>query len=264
MRVLSPLNVSFPYGMASGIRWVNTLWHLAEAGAEVELLAGVSPPSAGGDALAFYGLEPHPGLALRTTPPLPLAVLNRSSTLRARAYFLELLRRIRAFRPEVLYGTGRANHLWVLRAGDPEMERRCRALVRGEGTHPKVHFTGKVAPSAVGSYLAVADLEVIPNPARNQWDYSCPIKLSEYLGAGLGVVATELTTIKEVVGPEQAALLVPPESPREMASRLIELLTDEDLRLSMRRRALRAGAKLTYKARAERVYQFFHQLAEGR
>jgi glycosyltransferase involved in cell wall biosynthesis len=154
-------------------------------------------------------------------------------------------------------------HLVVLGAGDPEIERRCRALIQSDEAQSKVHFIGRVAPSAVGGYLSVGDIGVVPNPSRKQWDYSSPIKLSEYLGAGLAVVATDLKTINEVVGPERAALLVPPESPSEMAEGIIRLLTDEKLRRSMQERALRVGVKLTYRARAESVYQFFEKLTES-
>jgi glycosyltransferase involved in cell wall biosynthesis len=395
MKILSPLNVSLPYARASGIRWVNTLWYLADTGATVELLAGMSPASDAGDVLAFYGLRPHPGLSLRTTPPLPLSSLNRSSTLRARTYFVELVRRIRAMEPDVLYGSGMPNNIWalgllkrlapfrivlelhqdhstpasiqacvrltngprpaldgivtasqthcrllledgvpphrvhsvhsghrpdlipdedkpalleklrlpippdnyvvlyggnlygdrgvddllaafrhvthkvpethliVLGTGELDQDRRHRALADSDAFHSNIHFTGRVPPTAVGNYLAVADIGVIPNPSRQQWDYGFPIKLSEYLGAGLAVVATDLLTTAELVRTEKAALLVPPDSPTELADAIIKLLSDEPLRQSIRERALRVGAKLTYRARAVSVYQFFEKLIKG-
>ncbi len=45
MNILNAVNLELPYGLAAGIRLVNTAWHLAEAGANVNFLAGISPSS---------------------------------------------------------------------------------------------------------------------------------------------------------------------------------------------------------------------------
>ena len=395
MNILNAVNLELPYGMAAGIRLVNTAWHLAEAGANVNLLAGISPSSDADEILEFYGLRSHPRLSVRLTRPWSIAPLNQSSSLRARAYFLELIRLIYSIKPGVLFGAGMPNHLWALRylkksipfrvvlelhqeyvakprlrkcwrltagpipsldgivttslahrdllieegvspnrvhsvyagyrpalipygerhvllkklklpispgdpivlhgghqswnkgledlllafrhvvqqvpkahlvvlgTGEPELEKHLRALVKGDELHSNVHFTGRVPPTAVGLYLAVADIGVVPNSSREMYDYSCPIKLSEYLGAGLAVVATNLLTIAEVVVSEKAALLVTPESPKEMADAIIHLLINDDLRHIMKERALEVGRNLTYQARANSIYQFFEQLIDG-
>jgi glycosyltransferase involved in cell wall biosynthesis len=395
LKVLGAVNTELPFATAGGIHWMNTVWHLAEAGATVDLLGGISPSSGTDDILSFYGLKPHPRLSIRLVRPLPVAYLNQSQTLRARAYFLELLRLIRALRPEILYGMGMPNHIRVLRllkrlvpfrvvlelhethctiahrqdcmrltsgalpaldgivttsqvhrdlliedglsphrvhnfgaahredlvengerrellsqlklpihpddlvviyggnlygdrgaedlifafervarqvpnahlvvlgTGEPELEDRFRVFVKNNGLDTKVHFTGRVSPTAVWSYLAVADVGVIPNPPRQQWEYGFPMKLAEYLGAGLAVVATDLQTTAGFVAAEEAALLVSPDSFHEMADAIIRLLKDEDLRRTMQERALRVGKKLTYKARAESVYQFLGRLIGG-
>lgn len=395
MKVLSGCNVPLPFWTAGGIFWVNGGWHLAEAGATVHLLAGMSPTSEADEILAFYGLTSHPRLSITSTKPWPITLLNRSSALQARAYLLELVRRIRAIRPDVLYCIGMPNHLWVLRIlkkvvpfkvilelhqyhstefwrqssvrlmegttpqidgivtvsrshrdllieegaphhrvhtyysaqrpdlvpsedrhelleqlqlpidpdslivlyggnlygdrgvddlirafrqvvqhvptaqlivlgkGEPGLEKQYRALAENGGLGEKIHFTGHVHPTVVGRYLAVADVGAVPCPPRQQWEHSSPNKLSEYLGAGLAVVATDLQNIADLVGPEEAALLVRPEAPQEMAEAIIRLLTDEPLRRSMQEKARRLGRKLTYQARAESVYQFFKQLTDG-
>ncbi len=58
---------------------------------------------------------------------------------------------------------------------------------------------------------------------------------TKYLWAGLAVVATNPRTTAGLVGPENAAFLVSPDSPQEMAEAMIRLLVDERLRRSMQK-----------------------------
>lgn len=392
MKVLSALNLPLPFGSAGAIHWFNTIWHMAEAGAKVKVLGGVSPEADNDSVLDFYGLKPHHRLSISFTKPLPSSYLDRSEKLRTRAYFIELLRTIRKYKPKVVFGIGMPNHLRalgllkrsqpfrvvlelhedhtsssrleacirlargaspaldgivtvspahrdllieqgipedrvhtfyaahrpdllpngerhellsklnlpigkgekvvlyggnlygdrgvddllkafqqvakklpnvhlvLLGAGEPELLSRLKAMVGDDGLSSRVHFTGRVPPTAVGTYLAAADVGVVPNPDRAQWGFGSPIKLSEYLGSGLPVVATNLRTTSGLVSPEGAAILVGPEAPHEMAEALVKVLTDDDLRLSLRNRATEIGEKLTYRARAESIYRFLGHL----
>jgi glycosyltransferase involved in cell wall biosynthesis len=55
----------------------------------------------------------------------------------------------------------------------------------------------------------------------------------EYLAAGLPVAATDLTSIRELVTDNCEALLSPPRNPKELASNIYRLLTDQQLRRNL-------------------------------
>jgi glycosyltransferase involved in cell wall biosynthesis len=82
-----------------------------------------------------------------------------------------------------------------------------------------VQFTGWLDEEAVFKYLATADLGLEPNVE----DYVSPVKVMEYLAAGLPIVAFDATETVGLAG--DAARYAPKEDVAEMA-RLIDELID--------------------------------------
>jgi alpha-maltose-1-phosphate synthase len=112
--------------------------------------------------------------------------------------------------------------------------------------------TGAVPHRKVPSLLASAAIGLAPY-ARDAPGYFSPLKLFEYLAAGLAVVAGGIAGVREVVGPDQA-VLVPPGDPEALAKAVLELARDEPRRaqLGAAGRALVASSH-TWDVRAERI-----------
>lgn len=72
MRILYPANIRLPSERAGTIQIANTCHALARQGAQVELAVRRMDGIGDREALAFYGLEPTPGLALRRLPVVNL------------------------------------------------------------------------------------------------------------------------------------------------------------------------------------------------
>jgi glycosyltransferase involved in cell wall biosynthesis len=102
--------------------------------------------------------------------------------------------------------------------------------------------------------LAEADIGLAPY-ARDAPDYFSPLKLFEYMAAGLAVVAGELPATRRLVSGEQA-VLVPRGDPEALAAAVAGLAADAPRRERMGRaaRALVAGAH-TWRHRARRVME---------
>ncbi len=89
-------------------------------------------------------------------------------------------------------------------------------------------FTGMVAPSEVPGLLASMDVGVAPYPNLDDFYFS-PIKVYEYMAAGLPVVASRLGDLPELIQDGANGFLVPPGDPVALAAVLDRLRSDRDL-----------------------------------
>lgn len=115
----------------------------------------------------------------------------------------------------------------LLLVGDgPErvsVERRARA--RGVA----LQCTGTVAHDDVPSYLAAMDVALVLASPDQPFHYS-PLKLAEYLAAGMAVVAPRAGALPTQLRDEVDAMLVTPGDPAELANALRRLRDDVPLR----------------------------------
>jgi glycosyltransferase involved in cell wall biosynthesis len=93
----------------------------------------------------------------------------------------------------------------------------------------RVRFTGSVAPESVPGLLASMDAAVAPYPALAQF-YGSPLKVYEYMAAGLPIVASRIGQIEELIEDGETGLLVPPGDGAELAKALSRLEFEPKLR----------------------------------
>jgi glycosyltransferase involved in cell wall biosynthesis len=109
-----------------------------------------------------------------------------------------------------------------------------RSLLEGAGAR----ITGAVPHALVPSHLARADIGLAPY-AVDAPDYFSPLKLFEYMAAGLATIASDLPGVRDVVG-DDAAILVPRGDARALADAVAALVADP----ARRRRLGEAGREL--------------------
>jgi glycosyltransferase involved in cell wall biosynthesis len=109
-----------------------------------------------------------------------------------------------------------------------------RSLLEGAGAR----VTGPVAHAVVPRLLMRADLGLAPY-AADAPDYFSPLKLFEYLAAGLATIASDLPGVRDVVD-EETAVLVPRGDARALADAVAALVGDP----ARRRRLGDAGRAL--------------------
>jgi glycosyltransferase involved in cell wall biosynthesis len=113
-----------------------------------------------------------------------------------------------------------------------------RRLIGSLGLDDQVLVPGRV--EEVMPYLLRADVYVLPSLQEG----SGSLALLEALQAGAAIVASAIDGIVEDVHDGRDALLVAPGDPRALREAIARVLSDEELRAS-----LRAGARETFKAR---------------
>jgi glycosyltransferase involved in cell wall biosynthesis len=130
-------------------------------------------------------------------------------------------------------------------AGDPGEARRVLERTGAALLGPIPHWR-------VPAVLAEADIGLAPY-ARDAPDYFSPLKLFEYMAAGLAVVAGELPATRALVSGEHA-LLVPCGDAEELAAAVAGLTMDAPRRERMGRAARRlVASRHTWRHRARRV-----------
>jgi glycosyltransferase involved in cell wall biosynthesis len=165
----------------------------------------------------------------------------------------------RAFRK--LYSKVPAAHLLVIGDGPMLGYLENTAAEIGGDT---ITLTGPVAHQAVPGLLELAAVGVAPYPQLEEF-YFCPLKVIEYLTAGLPVVASDLGDMARLVEHGRTGLLVPPGDPRALADALIDLHGDPRQRAKLGERARRrAEERHGWEVSAERVESLIFEAAVRR
>ena len=119
------------------------------------------------------------------------------------------------------------------------------------GVADRLFLCGSRPHSAVPGLLPAFDVGLIPaiNP------YASPLKLHEYMAARLAVIAPDQPNLREVLTPDEDALLVAPGDAEAMSDALVRLAEDAALRsrLGTAARATLERRELTWQANARRV-----------
>jgi glycosyltransferase involved in cell wall biosynthesis len=119
------------------------------------------------------------------------------------------------------------------------------------GLADRIDFTGFIPHHRVAGAIADSAAAVIPLPDNPMARYfTSPLKLYEYMAAGLPIVATDLPAIREVLRHDQNALLVPPGDAPAMAAALDRLLSEPELAERLRSRAFEDVKDRTWASRA--------------
>ncbi|MGI0015824.1 MAG: glycosyltransferase, partial [Nitrososphaera sp.] len=152
---------------------------------------------------------------------------------------------------EVVFVGGRADHVQCFR----------ELLLKKNISNAT--FVGFVPPNLVQYYQLAADVLLLYYPSGMDLNkYRSPGKLFEYMASGRPIVAADYPVLREVLGDDPAAVLVPPDSPQRLAQNIKNLLADSSKMESLATRALERVSQFTWEARARRILDFIVTIAE--
>ncbi len=148
----------------------------------------------------------------------------------------------------------------VIVGGGGESLDRLKRLAEECGVAGRVRFTGTVPHAEVKKYLGEARVAVLPNLADGVSRYTSPLKLFEYMAAGLPIVASDLPSLREVLRDGENAVLVPPEDPAALAGGIRRVLGDAGLASRIASRARMEAREYTWENRAKRIREVLGRL----
>jgi glycosyltransferase involved in cell wall biosynthesis len=137
----------------------------------------------------------------------------------------------------------------LLLVGDGPERPRIEALVK-EARVDAV-FTGTVSPSELPRHLAAMDVGVVMADPRS-FHYS-PLKLAEYLAAGLAVVAPDVEPLASLLDRDDNAVLYEAGDVDAMRRALGDLAADAPRRQRLRAGALAAAPRWSWDEQVRRV-----------
>jgi len=128
-----------------------------------------------------------------------------------------------------------------LREHSPQLNHSMRFLIVGDGTGRKAFeqaldtyevrdlfiLTGRVSHEAVPSYLSACDAAVLPGSL----DTICPIKVAEYMAAGLPSVVPDTPANREIISPGKNGLLFTAGEAADLARSLLKLINNTQMRI---------------------------------
>ncbi len=130
----------------------------------------------------------------------------------------------------------RHRNVRLLIVGDGPGSPALRSELASRGLLESSHATGAVESAKVPSLLASMTVAVAPYE-REAGFYFSPLKVFEYMAAGLPIVASRLGQLAGILEDGVTGLLCPPGDPHALAAALERLYYDADLRARLGREA---------------------------
>jgi glycosyltransferase involved in cell wall biosynthesis len=140
----------------------------------------------------------------------------------------------------------------LLVVGEGPLETALRERVATLGLEDAVVFTGRVPHGAMPGYLAAMDVAVAPYLQVPDFYFS-PLKLYEYMAAGLAVVASAAGEIPSLVRHGQTGLLCQPGDTVALYGALTLLASDAALRVRLGAAAREEAERHTWEENARAV-----------
>jgi len=137
-------------------------------------------------------------------------------------------------------------------------------LARHVGVPPSLlRFVDRVPPIEVPYWIGASDVVVLPlRPEYVDKVGVMPLKLFEYMAAGVPIVATDLPSLREVLRHGENAWLVPPNDPKALAEGIRHLLENPNLARTLSAQAREDVKQYTWERRAATILKFLESSAQ--
>lgn len=160
---------------------------------------------------------------------------------------------------------GRYPNLRLIFVGDGPLRDKLESDLREKGVLQHTVFTGGLLHTDVPPVLRHFDVALAPYPAFDHPFYFSPLKLFEYMGCGIPVVASAIGQISQVVRHEETGLLYPPGDVETLIAHCDRLLSNPSERELLGKAAAKeVHGRYTWDHNAARVAVLAHALRKER
>jgi glycosyltransferase involved in cell wall biosynthesis len=152
--------------------------------------------------------------------------------------------------------------------GNPDDPSDLLYKYRDEYQSPEIIFVGHQPPAKIPLYLRAFDIVVAPftqepvsrftvNGKALPYDISgvmSPLKIFEYMASNTPMVVSDLPVLREVLVPDETAVMVPPADPQALGQALNQLIRDTSRANGLSERARATAHAYTWEARARNIF----------
>jgi len=151
----------------------------------------------------------------------------------------------------------------LLIAGYGPAEDDLKALGRELGVAEHIEFLGRVEPCRLPRILAEADIGIATSSLGSTFrHYASPLKLTEYMAAGLPIIASRVGQT-EITMTEAGAGYLIGESAQEFASAALRLLTDKEEYARCSQAGVGYAARFDWESLLDKAYHYSVCVLEG-
>jgi glycosyltransferase involved in cell wall biosynthesis len=152
-------------------------------------------------------------------------------------------------------------NLWIIGDGDESVSLQKYAVRIGAGA--KIRFWGTISNSLLPDFYSAADLLAVPSIEAESGDTEgLGVVLLEAFAAKTCVLATRVGGIGEVVQDGLTGVLAAPHDPKQLASAMERLLSDDSLRAKLAKNAFAKVGDYGWEKIAERFEDLYRQTAQ--
>lgn len=126
----------------------------------------------------------------------------------------------------------------MLVAGDGKEKFALQALVQSLALQDSILFLGRIQYSQLASLLSSAYIGIAMFKPGNAAAFACPLKLFDYMAAGVPIIATDIGELGRVVTESKSGLVTKWDK-EEFVAAVVQLSTKKDLWLSCHENGLR-------------------------
>ncbi|WP_353684119.1 glycosyltransferase family 4 protein [Thermodesulfovibrio sp. 3907-1M] len=130
-----------------------------------------------------------------------------------------------------------------------------KELAMEENIDNRVIFTGDIPHSLIPEYLSKAKIAVLPNLAEGPSEFSSPLKLFEYMAAGIPIVASDLPVFKEILQNNETTIFFEAGNPKSLADAIKKISDSKSLAEKLSYNAKKIAKHYTYEKRAEKILE---------
>jgi glycosyltransferase involved in cell wall biosynthesis len=161
---------------------------------------------------------------------------------------------------DAMAGLDTAMRVHLLLVGDGPARAALEERAKTLGIADRLTVTGVVKRAAIPAHIAAFDIALLPDVTA----YASPLKLFEYMAAGLAIIAPDRRNIREVLTNGLDSILIDPDRSEGLAAAIATLCRDEALRvrLGAAARATIDHRGLTWLNNARRVSDLLAELSQ--
>ena len=148
----------------------------------------------------------------------------------------------------------------LLIVGGGERLEELKELAMKNHLSDRIIFAGEVPHTLIPEYLSKAKIAVLPNTAYETSKFSSPLKLFEYMAAGIPIVASDLPVFREILQNQKNALFFEPGNSQALANAIKQILNSDELAQKLSENAKKTAEKYTYEKRAEKICEIIKNL----